>query len=43
MKVKSIFLDKVPDLPPEPMPKKVVRDIRRDGKRVTVAVPRRAK
>jgi len=41
--VKSIFLDKVEELPPVKMPTTVSKDIMRAGKRITVQVPRKAK
>ena len=41
--INSIFLDKVAELPPEPLPNKITKRIKRDGKFVDVAVLRKAK
>jgi len=43
MKVKSIFLDTVNDLPPEPIPTKVIKAAKKDGKLIYVAVERSKK
>jgi len=43
MKVKSLFLDTVAELPPEKMPSKITKRIKRDGKFIDIAVPRRSK
>ena len=41
MKVKSIFLDTVAELPAEPLPTKITKRIKRDGKFIDIAVERK--
>jgi len=41
--VASIFLDKVADLEPEPLPAKVMKTYFIDGKRLEIAVDRKTK
>ena len=43
MKVKSIFLDKVAALPPEPLPDRITKRVKVNGKFVDVAVLRKVK
>ena len=43
MKVKSIFLDTVAELPREPIPTKVTKRVRKNGKLIDIAVLRKAK
>lgn len=43
MKIKSLFdyMTPVADLPPEPMPTKVIRPAKKDGKIIYIAVERK--
>ena len=43
MKVKSLFLDKVEELPAEKMPSKITKRIRKNGKLIDIAVERKTK
>ena len=44
-KIKSLFdcCDKVKELPPEPLPTRISKNIRKDGKLFTITVERKSK